>query len=234
MQNRLKIAVIIPALNEEEALPYVLKEIPDLVHRVIVVDNGSKDNTFKVAKKYGADAYHEWHRGYGAACLKGIKQLKDEEIILFLDADYSDYPDKIPLLVDPIFKGKADLVLSNRFNELLEKGALTPPQYFGNKLAVGLIRLFWGFSYKDLGPMRVITRDALDKLDMKDQNYGWTIEMQIKAIQKNLRIREIDVPYRNRIGTSKVSGTVKGVILAGWKILSLIFYFKVREIFGRS
>ncbi len=227
MLNNFKIAVIIPALNEEDSLPYVLKDIPAYVDRVIVVDNGSTDNTFNIAKQYNSHPVKEPVRGYGSACLKGMEQIKDEKIIVFLDADYSDHPDKLNLLIEPIIYKNYDFVVSNRFNSNLKKDAMSLPQYFGNKTAVWLIKLFWGYKYKDLGPFRAITFDALKKMNMSDKNFGWTIEMQVKAVRQNLKIAQIDLPYRNRIGKSKISKTLKGVICAGCKIIYKIFYLKI-------
>ena len=229
MLNNFKIAVIIPALNEEDSLAFVLKDIPAFVDRIIVVDNNSTDNTYKIAKQQKASAVKEPIKGYGSACMTGIKQIKDEQIIVFLDADYSDYPDKLKLLIEPIINKKYDFVVSNRFNPDLEKGSMSLPQYYGNKLAVRLIKLLWKFSYKDLGPFRAITYNALKKLNMQDKNFGWTIEMQVKAVQQNLKIAQVDIPYRNRIGKSKISGTLKGVISASCKILYKIFYLKLKK-----
>lgn len=229
MLNNFKIAVIIPALSEEDSLPFVLKDIPACVDRIIVVDNGSTDNTYKIAKQYKTSTVKEPVKGYGSACLAGIKQIKDEQIIVFLDADYSDYPDKLNLLIEPIIYKGYDFVVSNRFNQDLKKGSMSLPQYFGNKLAVWLIKLLWKYSYKDLGPFRAITYNALKKLNMQDKNFGWTIEMQVKAVQQNMKIIQVDLPYRNRIGKSKISGTLKGVILASCKILYKIFYLKLKK-----
>ncbi len=226
MYKKKKIAVIIPVLNEEDSIPLVLHDISDYIDRVIVIDNGSTDKSASIAKNNGAEVYRENNRGYGWACLKGISQLKDEDIVVFLDGDYSDYPEKIPDLLDPIINEEYDFVVSNRFTTSLQKGAMSRPQVFGNKLSVFLIRLFWGYRYKDLGPLRAIKKNVLNILAMEDKNYGWTIEMQIKAIMKKLKIHQVDVPYRKRqLGKSKVSGTIMGVFKAGFKILWKIFYF---------
>ncbi|MEW6364761.1 MAG: glycosyltransferase family 2 protein [Acidobacteriota bacterium] len=231
MYKNSRIAVIIPALNEEESLPGVLLEIPVYVDVVLVADNGSSDGTSRVAleRDYGKPVrvVREEKRGYGHACLRAMRELRDEEIVVYLDADRSDHPELMQMILDPILSDHADLALSNRFSAGLEKGAMSTPQFFGNKLCTFLIRLFWGHSYKDLGPFRAIRRSSLDLLRMQDGNYGWTIEMQIKAIEKGLKIVEVDMPYRCRErGKSKVSGTARGVILAGAKILYTILRFR--------
>lgn len=233
-----KIALIIPALNEEEAIPLLFKEIPAFVDGVFLCDNGSKDKTCQVAK----DSYcptsvkvlFEAKRGYGNACLRGLKEITDEDIIVFLDADGSDDPGNMEKLLNPIIYHQKDVVISNRFTSELEKGAMSLPQYFGNKLAVFLVRLFWGYGYFDLGPFRAITREAFQKLEMQTPDYAWTIELQIKALQKKLNIAQVDLPYRCRQqGKSKVSGTVRGVIGAARKIMGYVAGAKLREIFGR-
>ena len=227
MYKNKKIAIIIPALNEEDALPTVIQEIPIYIDRVIVADNGSTDRTARYAALLGAEVCYEKRKGYGWACLKGMSLLKDEDIIVFLDGDNSDYPNRVNLLLDPIIDSDCQLVISNRFTRQMEKGSMSFPQRFGNKLSVFLIKLLWGFHYKDLGPFRSITKEALLMCNMSDKNYGWTIELQIKAIQKSLRICQVDVPYRRRVlGKSKVSGTILGVIKAGFKILWKIFFYK--------
>jgi len=214
------VTVIIPALNEEESLPRVLRDLPrDIVDRVIVVDNGSCDNTILAARDNQAEVLVEPKRGYGAACLKGIQSIEDTDIVVILDADYSDYPEQITRLVAPIACGQADFVLGSRTQGVRESGALTPQAYWGNKLTTFLIRLLWGFSYTDMGPFRAIRFDSLKRCAMQDTNYGWNVEMQIKALKHNLRIREVAVDYRKRIGRSKISGTLRGVISAGIKII---------------
>lgn len=233
MQNKYKIAVIIPALNEEKALPYVLKDIPQYVDNIIVVDNGSTDKTYEIAQQSGVCVVSEPYKGYGAACLTGMKQLNKEDIVVFLDADYSDDPKKMDILLNPIIKSNYDMVISNRFNTALQKKAMGLVQYFGNKLAVFLIKLFWHYPYKDLGPFRAIKTKSLIKLNMIDKNYGWTIEMQIKAIQYRLKIAQRNIPYRARIGKSKISGTLKGILFAGSKIIYKIFYYKILEVFHK-
>lgn len=232
-----KIAVIIPALNEEQSLPVVFRDIPAYVDTIIVTDNGSTDNTYDVI--VSADTHpniigcKEPKRGYGYACLRAMHELSDEDIIVFLDADNSDDPKKMNLLLDPLINDMYDVVISNRFNKTMEKGAMSNAQYFGNKLAVFLVRMFWGFKYHDMGPFRSITHRALKQLVMQDTNFGWTIELQVKALRHNLGICQVDVPYRcRRAGKSKVSKTISGVIGAGTKILSLILLYKLREIYS--
>ena len=221
------IYVIIPALNEEKAIAKVIADIPEAVTEVVVIDNGSTDLTSEVAREAGATVLKESRAGYGYACLKGIAYLKDKQkdgdIIVFLDGDYSDYPEELISLVAPIEKGNYDLVIGTRNNPLLQKGALTPQQRFGNALATRLMALFYGGKYTDLGPFRAITFDALDRLEMQDKTYGWTVEMQLKALKYKLKYTEVPVNYRPRIGESKVSGTIKGTIMAGYKILGWIF-----------
>ena len=223
------VTVIIPALNEEESLPLVLGDLP-AVGRVIVVDNGSDDATAAVAMLAGASVVSERQRGYGAACLAGLNDVRQSvaagdpppEVIVFLDADYSDHPDLLPDLVAPIFAGEADFVLGSRLLGKREPGAMPPQSLYGNRLACFLMRVLFGGQYTDLGPFRAIRYQQLRALDMSDQDFGWTVEMQIKAIRAGLRTTEIPVPYRRRIGASKISGTVTGTIKAGVKILFLI------------
>jgi glycosyltransferase involved in cell wall biosynthesis len=221
------IYVIIPALNEEKAIAKVIADIPEAVTEVVVIDNGSTDLTSEVAREAGATVLKESRAGYGYACLKGIAYLKDKQkdgdIVVFLDGDYSDYPEELISLVAPIEKGNYELVIGTRNNPLLQKGALTPQQRFGNALATRLMALFYGGKYTDLGPFRAITFDALDRLNMQDKTYGWTVEMQLKALKYKLKYTEVPVTYRPRIGESKVSGTIKGTIMAGYKILGWIF-----------
>lgn len=223
MRKKYNISVIIPAINEEESIAKVVEEIPKWVDEIIVVDNGSVDKTSEVAKSAGAEVFLEERSGYGAACLTGIANLNNPDIVVFLDGDYSDYPEEMHLLVDPIIKNQYDMVIGSRVLGNAEKGALTPQARFGNWLSCKLIYLFWRVKYTDLGPFRAIGYSALKKLNMKDPNYGWTVEMQIKAAQKGVKSLEVPVSYRKRIGKSKVSGTIRGVILAGTKILVIIF-----------
>jgi glycosyltransferase involved in cell wall biosynthesis len=226
-----RIVVIIPALNEAAAIGQVIEEIPrDLAARVIVCDNGSTDDTAAVARAAGATVVYEAERGYGAACLRAISSLPgDTDIVVFLDADHSDFPEDMPALLAPLLDGSADLVIGSRTKGKAENGALLPHQRFGNRLATTLIYLFWGVRYSDLGPFRAIRRDALAALDMRDRNFGWTIEMQIKAIQNGLKTVEVPARYRVRIGESKISGTITGSVKAGAKILGCIFRFAIHE-----
>jgi len=227
MHHNPKISVIIPALNEEESIGQVLNDIPgEIVEEVIVVDNGSGDNTVTVSKGLGANVILEPLKGYGAACLRGISILKqDTDIVVFLDADYSDYPQDLHTVVKPIINDNADMVIGSRMSGEREKGALLPQAIFGNKLATFLIRLFWGFKYTDLGPFRAIKYRDLLALNMTDKNFGWTVEMQIKALKKRLRIVEVPVRYRKRIGKSKITGTFSGTVRAGVKIIYTIFKY---------
>ncbi len=225
------VAVIIPVLNEAEALPKVLASIPEWVAHVIVADNGSTDASGEIAREAGAIVVVEPRRGYGSACLKAIAALPDDVgIIVFMDGDASDDGSQMAALVDPIRQGSADMVLGSRVLGERERGALTPQQIFGNALACTLIRLVWGVRFTDLGPFRAIGRAALTRLQMVDRDYGWTVEMQVRAAKIGLRCREIPARYRRRIGTSKVSGTIRGVFGAGTKILYVIG----REALGRS
>ena len=227
MHHNPKISVIIPALNEEESIGQVLNDIPgEIVEEVIVVDNGSSDNTVTVSKGLGVNVILEPLKGYGAACLRGISILKqDTDIVVFLDADYSDYPQDLHTVVKPIINDNADMVIGSRMSGEREKGALLPQAIFGNKLATFLIRLFWGFKYTDLGPFRAIKYRDLLALNMTDKNFGWTVEMQIKALKKRLRIVEVPVRYRKRIGKSKITGTFSGTVRAGVKIIYTIFKY---------
>ncbi len=223
MRHEANVAVIIPAFNEEPSVGKVVSAIPAWIDDVVVVDNGSSDATAEVARAHGARVVSEPRRGYGSACLTGIAALKGPGVVVFLDADFSDYPEEMSLLVDPIAQGEADMVIGSRTLGRRESGALTPQARFGNWLACTLIRLLWKVSYSDLGPFRAVRLATLRRLDMRDRNYGWTVEMQIKAAREGIRIREAPVSYRRRIGKSKVSGTVRGVLGAGTKILYTIF-----------
>ncbi len=217
------VAVIIPVLNEAEALPKVLAAIPSWVAHVIVADNGSSDGSGEIARRAGAIVVEEPRRGYGSACLKAISALPEGVgIVVFMDGDASDDASEMAALVEPIARGEADLVLGSRVMGQREKGALTPQQVFGNALACSLIRMIWRVKFTDLGPFRAIGRDALAQLRMADPDYGWTVEMQVRAAKLGLACREIPARYRRRIGTSKVSGTIRGVIGAGTKILYVI------------
>lgn len=223
------IKVIIPAYNEEKSIGKVVQAIPkDVVNEVIVVSNNSTDSTEEVAKSAGATVLKEARKGYGWACLKGIDYVNttDCEIIVFLDGDFSDYPEEIPDVVRPILEQNMDMVIGSRALGKKEKGSLTPQQIFGNWLATKLIRIFYGARFTDLGPFRAIKTSALNKLKMSDKTYGWTIEMQIKAAKKKYAFCEVPVNYKKRIGVSKVSGTIKGTVLAGIKIIFAVFKYK--------
>ena len=216
------IAVIIPALNEELSIGRVLDDIPSWVDDVVVVDNGSTDRTSEVAAEHGARVLREPRKGYGAACLRAMAALRDPEVVVFLDGDYSDHPEEMDRLVDPIVEGRVDMVLGSRVLGDAQPGALQPQQRFGNWLSCTLMRALWRHRYTDLGPFRAIRRTSLERLGMADQNFGWTVEMQIKALRHGLRVEEAPVSYRPRIGESKVTGTVSGVFNAGVKILYTI------------
>lgn len=226
------IRVIIPAFNEAESIAMVIAEIPPIVSEIIVVSNRSTDNTVEQAGKAGATVLSEERQGYGYACLKGINYLraqsKKPDIVVFMDGDYSDYPEELSKLVNPIINGNADLVIGARSRELREAGSMTPQQLFGNWLATGLMRLLFRAEYTDLGPFRAIRYDKLLSLEMEDKTYGWTVEMQLKALRKNLTYTEVPVRYKRRIGISKVSGTIKGSIFAGIKILGWIFKYSLK------
>ena len=224
------VSVIIPAFNEENGIGEVIKEIPlELVSEVVVINNASTDNTEKIARDAGATVLRESTRGYGRACLKGIDYLKKKgvkpSIVIFLDADHSDYPEEMRELIKPILEDKADLVIGSRALGQKESGSMTPQQIFGNWLATRLLRVLYKVTFTDLGPFRAIRYDSLISLDMQDKTYGWTVEMQLKAAKMGLRCLEVPVSYRKRIGFSKISGTVKGTIMAGVKIISTIFKY---------
>ena len=225
------IKVIIPAFNEQNSVGKVVRDIPkQLVNEVIVVNNASTDDTEVNARREGATVINEPRQGYGFACLKGIDYVKSDrnqipDIIVFIDADYSDYPEELPALLKPIQEEDADLVIGSRALGNREKGAMTFPQIFGNWLATNLLQLFYGVKFTDLGPFRAIKYQSLIALDMKDTTYGWTVEMQLKAAKQQLKCVEVPVTYRKRIGFSKISGTVKGTFLAGYKILWTIFKY---------
>lgn len=216
-------AIIIPALNEEAAIAGVVRSVVSRVDRVIVVDNGSTDRTAERAASAGADVIHVAQPGYGRACLAGVAAAGDAEVLIFMDGDGADDPTDLSALMQPIMRGQADLVLGTRLKGKTESGALTLPQRFGNALATQLMRVFWGGGFTDLGPFRAIKRSAYRSLKMRAPTYGWTVEMQVRALKQNLRCVEVSVTYRRRIGVSKISGTVKGVVLAGWYILGTIF-----------
>lgn len=230
MRQGKHICVVIPALNEADAIGHVLRDIPEWADRIVVADNGSSDGTAEVAKAHGATVVHESERGYGAACLAGIAACADADIIVFLDGDYSDYPQELGLLVDPIISGAAEFVVGSRVSGNARKNALTLQQRFGNWLACKLMNGIWRTCYSDLGPFRAIEAGALKRLAMRDRTYGWTVEMQIKAALLGLKVLEVPVSYRPRIGVSKISGTLKGTILAGAKILGLIGRYAIMPV----
>jgi glycosyltransferase involved in cell wall biosynthesis len=222
--------LIIPAFNEQPSIAKVIREIPmHLLREVIVVDNNSHDDTAQAARSAGATVLSETRPGYGSACLKGLAYVQSKpeppHIVAFMDADYSDFPQQLSRLLAPIQNGTADLVIGSRALGSREAGSMTLPQRFGNRLAVVLIQMIYGEKFTDLGPFRAISYPALLSLKMSDTNYGWTVEMQIKAIRKSLRCTEVAVDYRQRIGISKVSGTLRGVVGAGYKILYTIFKY---------
>ncbi len=221
------IKVIIPAFNEQDSISYVLRDIPKIVSEIIVVNNNSNDNTARVAEQNGATVLSENRKGYGYACLKGIEYLKNldttPDIVVFLDGDYSDFPEELIHLVEPILNNEYDFVLGARAKEFREQGSMTPQQVFGNWLACFLMKTLYRSSFTDLGPFRAIRWKTLLDLEMNDKTYGWTVEMQLKALRKKIPYKEIKVHYRKRIGVSKVSGTVKGTIFAGIKIIGWIF-----------
>ncbi len=223
-----RISVIIPAYNEEQSIALVLNDLPrDRLHEIIVVDNRSTDRTAQVARDHGAKVYEEKRQGYGSACLKGIAMLDHPDIVVFLDGDYSDYPEEISLLLEPILSDQKDFVLGSRMIKPESRKALLPQARYGNKLAVFLIRLFFQHKYTDLGPFRAIRYESLKAIDMQDQDFGWTVEMQIKAVRMKLRIEEIPVSYRERIGVSKITGTLTGTFQAGTKIIYTIFKYLI-------
>ncbi|MGD1944718.1 MAG: glycosyltransferase family 2 protein [Croceivirga sp.] len=226
------IQVIIPAFNEENSIAKVIEEIPTIVSETIVVNNNSTDDTASNAEKAGATVLTEKRKGYGYACLAGMdyiaKQSKPPDVIVFLDGDYSDYPEDLIKIVDPILNEGMDFVVGARKAALRAPGSMTPQQIFGNGLATFLMRLFFKAKFTDLGPFRAIKYESLKDLDMQDKTYGWTVEMQLKAIRKKLAYKEVPVRYKHRIGVSKVSGTVKGTLFAGIKILGWIFKYSFK------
>ncbi len=222
--------MIIPAFNEENAVGLVVKDIPKkLVRNIVVVDNNSSDRTAEVARTEGAVVVREHHQGYGAACLKGIAAVMDfsprPDVVVFLDADYSDHPEEMGSLLAPIESGSAELVIGSRALGKREKGAMMPQQIFGNWLATRLMRVLYRAKFTDLGPFRAITSTALETIEMKDRDFGWTVEMQVKALKKNIAVAEVPVSYRKRRGVSKITGTIRGTAMAGYKIITTIFKY---------
>lgn len=226
------IKVIIPAINEGDSIGLVVSEIPDYVSEIVVVDNGSEDETVANATKAGATVIAEDRKGYGFACLKGLNYIsersKTPDIIVFIDGDYSDYPEELDKIIAPILENDIDFVVGARKKSLREPGSMTPQQVFGNKLATFLMRLFFRSKFTDLGPFRAIKYEKLKELKMQDTTYGWTVEMQLKVLRKKMSYIEVPVRYKRRIGVSKVSGTVKGTIFAGIKILGWIFKYSLK------
>ena len=221
-----RISVIIPAYNEESSIGLVLDALPqEKIHEIIVVDNCSTDATARVAQKHGARVVKEPRKGYGSACLKGIDQLDDPDIVVFIDGDFSDFPEEIVLLIGPIETGEKDFVLGSRMIFPKSQLALLPQARYGNRLAILLIKLFFKYEFTDLGPFRAIRYSSLMSLGMQDRDFGWTVEMQIKALRNGLRIHEVPVNYRKRVGISKITGTLSGTIRAGTKIIYTIFKY---------
>ncbi len=228
------IDVVIPALNEEQSLPKVLHALPDdWLREVVVVDNGSTDATADVARQGGATVVQELQKGYGSACLRGIEELRENppDILVFIDADFSDYPQELPQVVAPIISDTIDLVIGSRTLGVSEPGALLPQAVVGNALACTILRLMYGYRFSDLGPFRAIRWSALEELGMKDRDFGWTVEMQIKAARYGLSAVEVPVSYRRRLGVSKITGTMTGTVKASYKILYTLFreYFRERK-----
>jgi glycosyltransferase involved in cell wall biosynthesis len=225
--------VIIPAYNEEASVPLVIKDIPDIVAEIIVVNNNSTDATAQVAAAAGATVLDEPRPGYGFACLKGLEYVagltEATDIVVFLDGDYSDYPEELLHIVAPILESNIDFVVGSRVARFRESGSMTIPQIFGNWLATSLMKLFFNSRFTDLGPFRAIKYSKLLEINMVDQTYGWTVEMQLKVLKRGFIYTEIPVKYRNRIGVSKVSGTIKGAIFAGVKILTWIFKYGFKK-----
>lgn len=226
------VKVIIPAYNEQDSIALVIKDIPKTVTEIIVISNNSTDKTEENAKNAGATVLLENRKGYGYACLKGMEYIAKQDtkpaIVVFLDGDYSDYPEQLTELINPILDDNLDFVVGARVKNLRELGAMTPQQIFGNWLATSLMKLFFNAKFTDLGPFRAIKYEKLLNLKMQDKTYGWTVEMQLKALKQQLSYKEIPMKYRNRIGISKVSGTVKGSIFAGVKILGWIFKYSFK------
>ncbi len=226
------IKVIIPAFNEADSISEVIQELPNSVSEIIVVNNNSNDKTAENAALAGATVLHEQRKGYGYACLCGMQYIAEQsklpDIIVFVDGDYSDYPEELTKIVRPILEENVDFVVGTRKKELREPGSMTPQQVFGNALATFLMRFFFKAKFTDLGPFRAIKYEKLNELQMEDKTYGWTVEMQLKVLRKKMTYTEVPVRYKKRIGISKVSGTVKGTIFAGLKILGWIFKYSIK------
>jgi len=222
---RPKICLVIPALNEASAIGRVLDQTPrELVDEVIVVDNGSTDDTSEIALAHGARVLFEPRRGYGNACLAALRFLEktEPEIVVFMDGDYSSDPKELHRLVRPLVRGDADLVIGNRTPSRMERGSMPFHARLGNWIALILLKLLHGGSFADLGPFRAITWSSLKRLNVKDQTFGWNVEMMVKALRLNLRVVEVDVSYRRRVGKSKISGTLTGSLRAGYRIILTI------------
>jgi len=222
--------VVIPAYNEEEAIPLVLADIPkEKVRSIYVIDNNSTDQTAQKAQTAGATVLSENHQGYGSACLRGLAEIKSKnpkpDVIVFLDADYSDYPEELDLLLKPIQEERAELVIGSRALGNREKGAMLPQQVFGNWLATTMMRWMYRSEFTDLGPFRAITWRALEQIQMADQDFGWTVEMQVKVLKNKILYTEVPVSYRKRKGISKITGTIRGTIMAGYKIIFTILRY---------
>ncbi|GAB2784515.1 glycosyltransferase family 2 protein [Rhabdobacter roseus] len=231
MPSKPHIDVVIPAFNEENAVGNVVRDLPrSWVREVVVVNNNSRDDTRRAAEAAGATVLDEPRQGYGYACLRGIEYLKHKEVppevVVFIDADYSDYPEELPTLVQHLTDHQLDLVIGSRALGKRQRGSMTPQQVFGNWLATTLMRWLYGIHYTDLGPFRAVRFATLLEMNMQDKTYGWTVEMQLKAAKLGFAVGEVPVTYRVRIGHSKVSGTLKGTLLAGYKILSWIFKYR--------
>ena len=224
-----RVGVVIPTLDEEASIGLVLAALPAGLRQVVVADNGSTDRSAEVARAAGAQVVSAPERGYGAACLAGLAALESGvEVVAFLDADRSDHPDELPSLLQPVSEGRADMVIGSRALGHAEPGSMLPQQRFGNWLATRLIRVLFGHRYTDLGPFRVITREALERIGMQDRPYGWTVEMQVRALQLGLRVEEVPVSYRRRVGRSKIAGTVRGTLGAGVKIIGTVIGLRLR------
>jgi glycosyltransferase involved in cell wall biosynthesis len=219
-----KVVVIIPALNEEAAISHVVRDVPELASKIVVVDNGSTDRTVERAQEAGAIVVQEPRKGYGYACLKGMEHARDEDLVVFLDGDYSDYPEEMALLIEPILSGEADLVIGSRLRGHREPGAMLPHAYLANVFFSLLLRILCGIKVTDLGPFRAIRKDQLVGLNLKEYTYGWTLEMMIKAARQDLRVVEVPVSYRKRLGHSKVSGSLWVSLKAGIKMFSTLRY----------